>query len=155
MDKALVEAGDAGRLERAQAFARKGWHPGEILMWAAVPQMMADFATSECVGLRAELDKLERDEMQIAAERDEAEDALQMAHVALGGDGEWSAKIPAEPPPNSGDLKVDVVVLAQNLRAELEAANKVLNAIKRCPQCELTLDESHHCPMCNWPEEGA
>ncbi len=50
---------------------------------------------------------------QLIAERDRAQDALQATHIAMGGDGEWIARMPPVPPPHSGDLHLDVPALAE------------------------------------------
>lgn len=60
--------------------------------------------------------------IQIINERDRAERALQEAHVALGGDGEWAARIPRPAPPDSGDLALDVPELARQIMADREDA---------------------------------
>jgi len=53
-------------------------------------------------------------------ERDYAQDKLQETHIALGGDGEWSGRMPPQEPPDSGDLHLDVPALAAERMAELE-----------------------------------
>jgi hypothetical protein len=65
-------------------------------------------------------DAAERDALQLIDERDSAEDALQKAHIALGGDGEWTAKLPPEESPESGDLRLDVPALAESLSEDLK-----------------------------------
>lgn len=70
--------------------------------------------------------RLERDADQLMSERDAAQDALQETHLAMGGDGEWSVKIPAHPPPHSGDLHKDVPALAAALRRAADAARDAL-----------------------------
>lgn len=57
----------------------------------------------------------------VLKERDHAQDALQKTHIALGGDGEWCAKLPPEEPPESGDLHYDVPALAEQLHSQLAA----------------------------------
>jgi len=52
-------------------------------------------------------------------ERDWAQDCLQRTHIALGGDGEWTGKLPPEMPPDSGDLHYDVPALAAERMAEI------------------------------------
>lgn len=52
-------------------------------------------------------------------ERDNREDQIERIYRALGGTGEWCAKVPPQPPPESGDLGEDSVALAENLMAEL------------------------------------
>lgn len=56
----------------------------------------------------------------VISERDRYEDALQKTSIALGGDGEWVAKTDSEIPPDSGDLSVDVPVLALEVRRECD-----------------------------------
>lgn len=73
---------------------------------------------------------------EVMRERDEAEDAVQRAHVALGGDGEWCAKLGlACAPGETGDLRVDVPAMAADLvaevarlRAKVEAADALAEA---------------------------
>ena len=60
---------------------------------------------------------LERACDEVMGERDRYSDALANAHVALGGDGEWVAKMPGEHPPHSGDLALDVPALASEITA--------------------------------------
>ncbi len=57
--------------------------------------------------------------MHTLEERDDAQDALQAAHLALGGDGEWVGRIPPQSPPDSGDLRLDVPALAKERMQEL------------------------------------
>src|SRR5690606_27934210 len=57
---------------------------------------------------------------ELICERDRAQDALQDTHIALGGNGEWVARSPSWPPPDSGDLHLDVPELARERMADLE-----------------------------------
>jgi hypothetical protein len=68
--------------------------------------------------LSAENAELDKQLDEVMKERDEAEDALQNAHIALGGDGEWVGRLPPQEPPESGDLRFDVPELAKLLSAE-------------------------------------
>jgi hypothetical protein len=77
--------------------------------------------------LQAENERLDTSETKLIRERDALQQALQDTHVALGGDGEWCARIPEPNPPDSGDLRMDVPALAAALVAErdsLRAANE-------------------------------
>ena len=78
--------------------------------------------------VRAESKMLE----QVMDERDSCEFAIQAAHVELGGDGEWAGKLPPQNPPNSGDLRLDVVALAMALKAENERLRKVMRVADEC-----------------------
>lgn len=83
-----------------------------------------DAMVARIAELEAEAAKHERDEGAMIDDVDRANDALQQTHIALGGDGVWAARIPTPPPPDTGDLSVDVPVLAEIVRrrlAELEA----------------------------------
>lgn len=83
----------------------------------------------EAESLRAENERLkieaarhETEMGEVIDERDEMESALSAAHVALGGDGEWACRVPSPPPPDSGNLSLDVPVLAAQVLARVEAA---------------------------------
>lgn len=83
----------------------------------------------EAESLRAENERLkieaarhETEMGEVIDERDEMESALSAAHVALGGDGEWACRVPSPPPPDSGNLSLDVPVLAAQVLARAEAA---------------------------------
>jgi hypothetical protein len=78
--------------------------------------------------------RLDHDLDVVMSERDAAQDALQETHIALGGDGEWVAKIPEEEPPHSGDLHADVPALA----AELFAAKSEAEARLAEARAEIT-----------------
>ena len=83
--------------------------------------------------------------IQIINERDRAEKALQQAHLALGGDGEWAARIPRPSPPDSGDLALDVPELAtltMSRISELEVRLRdALDAVARLKMGEFTEEE--------------
>lgn len=69
--------------------------------------------------------ELEEHESELIEERDRFSDALQAAHVALGGDGEWVAR-PGQTllAGETGDLSVDIPAIASQQQAriaELEA----------------------------------
>jgi hypothetical protein len=86
-----------------------------------------DLLDAELASLRSRLAAAEAADIQTIEERDAAEDALQETHIALGGDGEWTTKIPPEAPPNSGDLLLDVPALATELRAERDRLREALD----------------------------
>lgn len=68
-------------------------------------------------------------------DRDRAQDALQKTHIALGGDGEWVAKLYATEAGESGDLCVDVPHIAKEIFQEACAAQE------RADKAELALAE--------------
>lgn len=72
----------------------------------------------------AERARLDASQAALIERRDALEDQIEAIYYALGGDGEWCAKLPPEEPPNSGDLGADALALATELReaAEAEAA---------------------------------
>jgi hypothetical protein len=76
----------------------------------------------------AEIARLDASESQLIDERDRAQDALQLAHIELGGDGEWTCKMgaAADYPPDSGDLHDDVPALASEVRARAEISEALL-----------------------------
>jgi hypothetical protein len=61
----------------------------------------------------------ERELDEVMQERDRAQDVIAETHRALGGDGDWCARV-GEQPPNTGDLHVDLPVLAAELKRELD-----------------------------------
>jgi hypothetical protein len=69
----------------------------------------------------AKLAEVEKACLEEIGHRDRFEEAIANAHVALGGDGEWSMRMPEPPPPDSGDLARDVPVLAAEVAARVEA----------------------------------
>lgn len=90
----------------------------------------------EAESLRAENERLkieaarhETEMGEVIDERDEMESALSAAHVALGGDGEWACRVPSPPPPDSGNLSLDVPVLAAQVLARAEAAEKAIERV--------------------------
>lgn len=76
--------------------------------------------------LSDERDDHERSHCSTIEQRDAAEDSIQETHIALGGDGEWCAKMgsAADVPPNSGDLNADTPELARIVMARAEAAER-------------------------------
>jgi hypothetical protein len=68
----------------------------------------------------------EDDLAEALKERDWAQDCLQRTHIALGGDGEWTGKLPPQEPPDSGDLHYDVPALAAERMAEIEQLREAL-----------------------------
>lgn len=116
---------DLDALERMEKDATpREW---EAALRNAAPGLIA--AARERDEIKAQLEKLERDDDKTMHERDDAEDALQAAHLALGGDGEWCGKSPPEPPPTSGDLAQDVPALARLLAAELARLREVADEL--------------------------
>ena len=93
----------------------------------------------ECAKLHAQIERLDDDLSEVMDERDRATEALAQTHIALGGDGEWTGKLPPEPTPHSGDLHDDVPALAEELRADNERLTDVLrrNGFRECdiPVC--------------------
>lgn len=81
--------------------------------------------------LRAKLEAADADCMEAIKERDWAQDCLRHAHLALGGDGEWTAKIPSEAPPESGDLHLDVPALAKEVLQRAERAEARVAELER------------------------
>lgn len=77
-----------------------------------------DTIIAERDALRQRLESEERDCLDVMRERDWAQNCLQQTHIALGGDGEWCGKMPAEMPPDSGDLHYDVPALAREVIAD-------------------------------------
>lgn len=76
----------------------------------------------------------ERDEYEKACEeeignRDRFEEAIAETHRALGGDGEWVGKSPTPPPPDTGDLSVDVPVLAAEVFARAQKRDHLKNLL--------------------------
>jgi hypothetical protein len=55
---------------------------------------------------------------EVMAERDHWEEQIARVYTELGGEGEWCARIPSEPPPNSGDLSEDAIALARQMYEE-------------------------------------
>ena len=82
----------------------------------------------ECAKLHAQIERLDDDLSEVMGERDRATEALAQTHIALGGDGEWTGKLPPEPTPHSGDLHDDVPALAEELRAEIERLQGLLGS---------------------------
>ena len=83
-----------------------------------------------------EVERLEKAATQDIEERDRANDALQATHIALGGDGEWCAK------PGSvclagetGDLAIDVPVVAERLKADVQRLKDALASIEAWNLC--------------------
>lgn len=84
-------------------------HPlggGGLKTFDAIPLSVAE-------DLVDQINRLDRQLGEVIDERDRAQDALQETHLALGGDGEWTLKVPPEEPPHSGDLHDDVPALAK------------------------------------------
>jgi hypothetical protein len=69
--------------------------------------------------------RLRQDEgaaLDLIGQRDRFESEIEDIYRALGGEGEWTAKLPPQPPPDSGDLAADALELARRLVAQLAAA---------------------------------
>lgn len=60
---------------------------------------------------------LEKALYEVMRERDEAQEALAKSHIALGGDGKWVARTYPTEPGHSGNLCVDVPILAEEAAA--------------------------------------
>ena len=88
--------------------------------------MERDELRAENERLKIEAARHETEMGEVIDERDEMESALSAAHVALGGDGEWACRVPSPPPPDSGNLSLDVPVLAAQVLARVEAAERDL-----------------------------
>lgn len=94
--------------------------------------------------------------LQLIDERDRANNALQSAHIALGGDGEWVARSGAVVSGESGDLALDVPVMAADLKAESSSLRKELadlhisyaDLLKAEPTAPATCQASFTCPDC-------
>lgn len=82
-----------------------------------------------------ELDKEEAAHLVTIDDRDAAQDALQRTHIALGGDGEWVTRLPEPEPPESGDLRKDVPVIAAQIMQE------AMDAQQRAETAEAALAE--------------
>jgi hypothetical protein len=100
------------------------------------PAVRMDELTLVAKALRdqeAEIARLDASESRLIDERDRAQDALQRAHIELGGDGEWTCKMgaAADYPPDSGDLHDDVPALASEVRARAEKAEALLRETLR------------------------
>lgn len=81
-----------------------------------------DKLAEECTVILRRLRATEESESQLMDERDRAQDALQETHIALGGDGEWVGRTYHVDPPESGDLHLDVPVLAAQIFSQLSLA---------------------------------
>lgn len=96
-------------------------------------QLIANALRTQTAEHAAEAKRLreehERESMQILEERDSAEQALQETHVALGGDGEWAARMPPMAPPDSGDLRVDAPALAAEVVQRADHAEARLREV--------------------------
>lgn len=77
--------------------------------------------------------------LDVIKERDELEEQIEKIYKALGGTGEWCARVPPEDPPNSGDLGADALALASRLREENEGLKQRIYNL----QCDLVLCEQH------------
>lgn len=76
-------------------------------------------ARSEC----AHCERIDAAMTEVMEERDRACDALLECSMILGGP-EWCGKLPPEPPPNSGDLHLDVPELCRQLVAARPSAEE-------------------------------
>lgn len=99
--------------------------------------MSYELMATEIAELRVALEHADRALEEEIEHRDRAYDALVDAHIALGGDGEWVAKLPPESPPTSGDLHKDVPELARQLHAHL--AKVVAEERERCSRIAETM----------------
>lgn len=76
----------------------------------------------EIARLQKKLAEEKRSCLEEIGNRDHLEDVIQETHIALGGNGEWVGRLPMPPPPDSGDLCLDVPALAAQVVAERDAA---------------------------------
>lgn len=112
-------------VQRLRMFAKKPRALSTDIARASVLGEVADALArkdAEIADLRKTVESQEDALDEVMKERDWAQDCLQETHIALGGDGEWTGKIPAELPPNSGDLHYDVPVLAAEVKQRAERA---------------------------------
>ncbi len=81
--------------------------------------------------LERERDTEERDCCIVMDERDRATDVIGDVHRILGGDGEWCGRLPPQDPPDSGDLHLDLPVLAEDVMRQLAAARAEAEALRK------------------------
>jgi hypothetical protein len=80
--------------------------------------------------LQFRLRQEERAALDLIGQRDRFESEIEDIYRALGGEGEWTAKLPSQPPPDSGDLAADALELAHCLVAQLAAARAEVERLK-------------------------
>lgn len=76
----------------------------------------------------SEIANLETEVLEEIGNRDHLGDQITEIYAALGGEGEWCARIPPQEPPNSGDLGEDARFLAAQAM-ERQAASFMNSAI--------------------------
>jgi hypothetical protein len=105
--------------------------------------MLSDLL-AEVTALREKAAREDRIQGELIDERDRACDALLEASLAMDG-SEWCGKLPPEPPPNSGDLHLDVPELARQLREKVAGLRgSVQSDIDLC----LCSDTDDPCAIC-------
>lgn len=85
----------------------------------------------------------ERDMLQVIDERDKAEDTITDCAALFGDQYEWVARIPAELPPNSGDLHDDLPCLIKDMLAENERLREALTLANK--QIAAFVDNPNNC----------
>jgi hypothetical protein len=88
------------------------------------------FSAHQNAALRQELDQEAASHLVTIDDRDSAEDALQQVHIALGGDGEWVTRMPEPEPPESGDLRKDVPIIAAQIMEEAKRAQEAEDKLR-------------------------
>ena len=111
---------------RAEAWERASQegHPDPCTLGPLCPYCEIARLRAEVERLKIEAVRCEMEMGEVIDTRDEMESALSAVHAALGGDGEWACRVPSPPPPDSGNLSLDVPVLAAQALARAEAAGK-------------------------------
>lgn len=100
------------QLRQAAEEIRRKNHNG----WGNACEQAADALANALDDLAAERARAEREEQahtRTIEQRDALEEQIEAVYRALGGDGEWCAKLPPEEPPDSGDLGADALALAK------------------------------------------
>lgn len=126
--------------------ARKNPPDWAILFAEAYATSRVGELEKQLARLRDELDHESAAHLETIDDRDSMEDALQKAHIALGGDGEWVSKFPAahELPGCTGDLRIDVPHIAGQIFEEAqesgERAEKAEQALRKIE----ALDDHRH-----------
>lgn len=82
----------------------------------------------------------ERDMLQVIGERDKAQETITDCAALFGEQYEWVARIPAEYPPDSGDLHLDLPCLIKDMLAEVEQLQSKYEQCKQ--QAEIWAQEA-------------
>lgn len=116
---------------RAEAWERASQegHPDPCTLGPLCPYCEIARLRAEVERLKIEAVRCEMEMGEVIDTRDEMESALSAVHAALGGDGEWACRVPSPPPPDSGNLSLDVPVLAAQALARAEAAEKAIERV--------------------------